>query len=102
MIDRPLGTKHPKYDVIYTVNYGYLPNTVVGDDLEQDAYVLGINQALKAYTGFCTAVIERHDDIEDKLVLVPDEAFAKTVTDKTIIESTEFIEQYFDTTLYRW
>ena len=27
-IDRPLGSKHPKYNFIYPVNYGYIPNTI--------------------------------------------------------------------------
>ena len=27
-IDRPIGSSHPKYtDMIYPVNYGYIPNT---------------------------------------------------------------------------
>ena len=26
VIDRTLETKHPKYDFIYIVNYGYVPN----------------------------------------------------------------------------
>ena len=31
VMDRPLGTKHPKHEFIYEVNYGYIPNTVSGD-----------------------------------------------------------------------
>ena len=34
IIDRPLGTKHPKYNYIYPINYGYIPNTVSGDGEE--------------------------------------------------------------------
>ena len=30
-IDRPMGSKHPKYGFIYPVNYGYVPNTISGD-----------------------------------------------------------------------
>lgn len=40
-IDRPLGAKHPKYDLIYTLNYGYIPNTISGDGEEIDAYIVG-------------------------------------------------------------
>ena len=40
-IDRPLGSKHPKHDFIYPVNYGYVPNTVSWDGEELDAYILG-------------------------------------------------------------
>lgn len=31
VIDRKLGTKHPKHGFIYMVNYGYVPNTISGD-----------------------------------------------------------------------
>ena len=102
IIDRPLGSKHPKQDVIYTLNYGYVPNTVAGDGKEQDAYVIGVEQPVKEFYGFCAAVIERHNDVEDKLVLVPSEVFSKMLSDKTILEATDFVEKYFDVTLHRF
>ena len=37
VMDRPLGTKHPKHGFVYEVNYGYIPNTVSGDGEELDA-----------------------------------------------------------------
>ena len=37
VIDRPLGSSHPKYPKhIYPVNYGYVPNTISGDGKELD------------------------------------------------------------------
>ena len=33
IIDRPLGSCHPKFDMIYPINYGYIPNTVAGDGM---------------------------------------------------------------------
>lgn len=27
IVDRPLGSKHPKHGFTYEVNYGYIPNT---------------------------------------------------------------------------
>lgn len=27
-IDRPLGSKHPKWGFVYEVNYGYIPDTI--------------------------------------------------------------------------
>lgn len=39
VIDRKLGTKHPKHGFIYMVNYGYVPNTISGDGEELDAYL---------------------------------------------------------------
>ena len=44
VIDRPLGSKHPKHGFIYEVNYGYIPNTKSSDGEEQDVYVLGTDK----------------------------------------------------------
>ena len=35
-IDRPLGSKHPKHEMIYPINYGYIPNTISGDGEEKE------------------------------------------------------------------
>ena len=44
IIDRPLGTYHPKHkDIFYTVNYGYVEGVIASDGEEQDAYVLGVD-----------------------------------------------------------
>ena len=59
VMDRPLGTKHPKHGFVYEVNYGYSPNIVSGDGEELDAYVLGIDKPLKEFTGRCIAIIRR-------------------------------------------
>lgn len=40
-IDRPLGSKHPKHNFIYPLNYGFIPNTIAGDGEEIDAYIIG-------------------------------------------------------------
>ncbi|HLD92006.1 MAG TPA: inorganic pyrophosphatase, partial [Patescibacteria group bacterium] len=34
VIDRSLGSKHPKHGFIYEVNYGYIPNTESADGEE--------------------------------------------------------------------
>ena len=39
VIDRALGTKHPKHGFVYTVNYGYVLNVISGDGEELDAYL---------------------------------------------------------------
>ena len=41
IIDRPLGSKHPKHGFVYRVNYGYVPGTQSADGEELDAYYLG-------------------------------------------------------------
>ena len=62
IIDRPLGSKHPKYNFIYLLNYGYVPETISGDDEELDAYLLGVFEPVKNYTGKVIAVIKRIND----------------------------------------
>lgn len=70
VIDRPLGSAHPRHpDLIYPVNYGCLPGTVSGDGQEIDAYVLGADVPLPEATGRVVAVILRADDAEDKLIV---------------------------------
>ena len=44
IMDRKLGTLHPKHGFTYMLNYGYIPNTISGDGEELDAYVLGIDK----------------------------------------------------------
>ena len=71
-IDRPLGSKHPKHGFIYPVNYGFIPNTISGDNEELDCYVLGIFEPVDSFSGRCIAIIHRINDNDDKLVVVPD------------------------------
>lgn len=97
-IDRPLGSKHPKWDMIYPVNYGYVPNTISGDGEELDCYVLGIFEPLDAFTGKCIAIIHRTNDNDDKLVVVPE---GRSYTDEQIYALTEFQEQYFESRIIR-
>ena len=99
-IDRPLGSKHPKFDYIYPINYGYIPDTISGDGEELDAYILGINKPLKEFTGLCVALIHRLDDDDDKLILVPEKL--KNITNKEILEATNFQEQYFISEIIRY
>ena len=50
--DRPLGSAHPRYpEMIYPVNYGYVPGVMAGDNAEQDVYILGPTEPLKAFDG---------------------------------------------------
>lgn len=97
-IDRPLGSKHPKYGFIYPVNYGYVPNTISGDGEELDCYILGIYEPIETFKGKCIAIIHRLNDNDDKLIIVPDN---KTFTNKEIKVLTDFQEQYFKSTILR-
>lgn len=64
-IDRSIGSKHPKHEFIYPINYGYVPNTISGDGVELDAYVLGVYKPLDTFTEKCIAIIHRTNDIEE-------------------------------------
>lgn len=95
VIDRPLGSVHPKHsDIIYPVNYGYIPNTVSGDGEEIDVYLLGVSVPVRDFNCRIIAVIERLDDNEDKLVAAP---MGTEFSEEEIESLTSFQEQYFDT-----
>lgn len=92
-IDRPLGTTHPKHkNIVYSVNYGYIPHIIGGDGEEIDVYLLGVNEAVSQYTATVIAVIHRLNDNEDKLVAAPK---GITLTKEQIKEAVHFQEQYF-------
>lgn len=94
-VDRPLGSVHPKYkSPVYEVNYGYIPNTKAADGEEIDVYILRVNKPLKTFVGKVVAVIEREDDVEYKLVVMPEDN-CKNVTKEEIINATYFLEKYF-------
>ena len=97
-VDRPLGSKHPKYDLIYPVNYGYVPNTVSGDGEELDCYILGVNEPVQEFSGKCIAVIHRTNDDDDKLIITKD---GTNYTDAEINELTDFQEKYFEHIIIR-
>ena len=93
VIDRPMGSKHPKWNYIYPINYGYVPNTISGDDEELDAYIVGLFEPVEEYEGKCIAVIHRIDDDDDKLVIAPEE---KIYTKQQIEALVEFQERFFE------
>ena len=92
VMDRPLGTKHPKHGFTYEANYGYIPGTKSPDGEELDAYALGVDKPMDEFTGTCIAVIHRLNDDDDKLVVVPT---GTTLTDEEIESATEFQEKFF-------
>ena len=70
-VDRKLGKRHPNFDIIYPVNYGYIPNTLSEDGEEIDAYILGVFYPVDEFQGICKAIVCRYDDNENKLIVVP-------------------------------
>lgn len=97
-MDRPLGTKHPKWNFIYPVNYEFIPNTKAPDGEELDAYVLGVFEPKKEFTGICIAIIHRTNDNDDKLVVVLE---GKEYSDEQIRALTEFQESFFKSIIIR-
>ena len=92
VMDRPLGSKHPKHGFIYPVNYGYIPNTISGDGEELDAYVLGVQEPINKFTGKCIAIIHRTDDNDDKLIIVPE---GIDLSNEEIEKEVAFQEKWF-------
>ena len=91
-VDRKLGEKHPNFDFIYPVNYGYIPNTLSEDGEEIDAYILGAFSPLDKLLGVCKAIICRYDDNENKLIVVPRD---KNYTIEQMEALLEFQERFF-------
>ena len=97
-VDRPLGTKHPKHDYIYPINYGFVPHTKAPDGAELDVYILGVDNPVEEFKGKCIAIIHRTDDDDDKLIVCSDD---QDFTDKEIRELTNFQEQWFKSEIVR-
>ena len=95
IVDRPLGSCHPRYEnLLYPVNYGYVSGVVAGDGEEQDAYILGVYEPIAEFVGHVIAIAHRLDDIEDKWVVAPlNISFTKEEIEKKI----HFQEQFFQT-----
>lgn len=93
VMDRPLGSAHPRYpEMIYPVNYGYVPGIMAGDHSEQDVYVLGPKTPLKTFDGVVIAVIHRFDDCEDKWVVAEKTGL---YTEAEIRSILNFQEKYY-------
>ena len=92
VVDRPAGYIHG--DIIYPINYGFVPGLIAGDGEEQDAYILGITEPITEFNGQVIAVICRKDDCEDKLVVASEGAIYHQ---GQIAEAVHFQEQYFNT-----
>lgn len=92
-VDRPLGSSHPKHkNIVYPINYGYIPNVFGGDGEEMDVYLLGIDVPIKECQAKIIGVIHRLNDTEDKLVAVPN---GMNFSKGQIRKAVDFQERYF-------
>ena len=95
-IDRPIGYVHQKenYTLTYPINYGYIPDVIGGDGEELDVYLLGVNEPVSEYFVKIIGVVYRINDVEDKLIAVPEGmCFSK----EEIAKRIRFQEQYYET-----
>ena len=92
LIDRPIGYRKPNLSWNYPVNYGYVPGVFAPDGDELDVFVLGPVKPLNEFEGVCAAVVERLDDVECKLVVVP---AGTTWREAEIRARIDFVEQFF-------
>lgn len=91
VVDRPIGYRHG--DIVYPVNYGYIPGLLAGDGEAQDAYILGIDAPIAEFDGQVIGVVRRKNDCEDKLVVAP---AGSRYHQAQIAQAVAFQEQYFD------
>ena len=93
-VDRPLGTRHPRFPAtVYSVNYGYIDGVIGGDGESQDAYVLGVDTPLSDFSGELIAVIYRDGDNETKWVVAPT---GSHYSPEQIRAAVDFQEKHFD------
>lgn len=92
VVDRPLGSKHPKHDFIHELNYGYVTNVYAPDGSEQDVYLIDETVPVNHFKGKVIAVVHRYDDTETKWVVsTQDQLWTK----ESIKNKVDFIEKYF-------
>jgi inorganic pyrophosphatase len=95
VVDRPMGSRHPEHeDIVYPINYGYVPGVPGGDGEAQDAYLLGVDEPVARFEGVVAAVIHRLDDMEDKWVVAPE---GMAVSAEQVRAATDFQERFFTT-----
>lgn len=99
IIDRPLGSHHPRHpEMIYPINYGFVEGIMAPDGAEQDVYVLGADKPIWNFEGIVIAVYHRTNDVEDKWIVSLD---GSDYTDEEILKTINFQEQYFKGRLLR-
>lgn len=93
-MDRPIGSIHPKHpDLVYPINYGYIPNVFGGDGEELDVYLLGVDIPVEEYTARIIGIVHRRNDVEDKLIAAPEGFY---FDQQQMAKAVCFQEQYYE------
>ena len=95
-IDRPIGYVHKKekYSLNYTINYGYIPGVLGGDDEELDVYLLGVKEPVNECDCKIIAAVRRFNDCEDKLVACQ-AGDTYSYSKEEIADAVNFQEKYY-------
>ena len=94
VVDRPVGSRHPRAGFEYEVNYGFVPGVLAPDGEELDVYLLGTSEPVEVCEAAeVIAIVRRRDDVEDKLVAV---VGAESWDEAKIAEAIRFQERFFD------
>lgn len=79
VIDRPKGSRHPRYpDRVYVLDYGYLRETVAGDNAGIDIWIGSCD--VREITGIICSVDTEKRDTEIKVLLGCTEADIAQIT----------------------
>lgn len=89
-IDRPIGFNHN--GVLYEQNYGFTKEILSLDSEYQDAYVIGVNKPITSFKGKVIAIVNRKNDLEDKMVVCDKNS---NFTKDEIKSLINFQEKYF-------
>ena len=70
---------------------------MAADGEEQDAYVIGVEEAVKEFTGILIAIVHRMNDVEDKWVVAP---VGRSFTKEEIARQVAFQERFFQIEIF--
>ena len=97
-IDRPLGSKHPKYNFIYPLNYGDVSKTIEMMEKNQMCIYQEFFEVVDEYKqGKVLSYIHRINDNADKLIVVSDNCNYMNNQIRALIE---FQERFFKSGIY--
>lgn len=98
-VDRPMGSAHPGYpEMIYPINYGYVPGVIAADGARQDAYILGADGPLRRFEGTVIAVVHWTNEVEDKRIVSLD---GRDYPDEEILAQIHFQKRFLEGFLCR-